>query len=170
MILHPAGRVVVFSIVAIIGATLLLPGPNSSAGPLPAPSADAPSSANDACALLTPADIAKAAGLKVGAGTAGKPMPGILGKCTWTGEGNTGVIVTLTDAQHMQITMSAVEHGGKAVPDIGSKAVGIKQAAFVGGYIVWVLDANGGFGASVFGKNGTLEQAIAVAKMVESRR
>jgi len=68
MILHPAGRVVVFSIVAIIGATLLLPGPNSSAGPLPAPSADAPSSANDACALLTPADIAKAAGLKVGRG------------------------------------------------------------------------------------------------------
>jgi hypothetical protein len=35
---------------------------------------------------------------------------------------------------------------------------------------VSVLDAKGGFGLSILGKDGTREQAIALAKVVESHR
>ncbi|HEV2306069.1 MAG TPA: hypothetical protein VGR93_11160 [Candidatus Acidoferrales bacterium] len=128
--------------------------------------------ANDACALLTPADISKVTGLKVGSGVAGKPIPGILAKCTWTGQDNTRVIVTLGDARHIEITVRAAEAtGGQSVPGLGTKAVGMKGAAFTGGgYIVNVLDAKGGFGVSILGQKGTRDGAIALAKMVESHR
>jgi hypothetical protein len=70
----------------------------------------------DACSLLTPADIAKSTGLNVANGTAGQVVPGTLGKCTWTGAGDTKVIVTLADAQHMQITLAVqLQGGGTAV-------------------------------------------------------
>jgi hypothetical protein len=128
--------------------------------------------ANDACALLTPADIAKATGITVATGSAGKPVPGVLGRCTWTGEGNAKVIVTLGDAQHMAVTVKAVEEsGGESVPGVGTKAVGMKGAGFNGGgYIVNVLDAKGGFGVSILGKQGTRGGVIALAKIVESHR
>lgn len=165
-----------FGMVAIISAFFLLSGLNLSAtGPVStrtASAADAVSASDDACALLTPADIAKATGIKVGNGTAGKPIPGVLGKCTWLGDGNTKVIVTLGDAQHMGPTVAAAEQtGGESVPGLGTKAVGIKGAAFTGGgYILNVLDAKGGFGVSILGKEGTRDRAIALAKIVESRR
>ncbi len=126
----------------------------------------------NACALLTPADIAKATGLKVGNGTAGSPTPGVIGKCTWTGSGNTKVIVVLSDSHHMQTTIAAAEQtGGTDVPGLGSKAVGIKGAAFSGGgYIINVLDVKGGFGVSILGNEGTRDRAIALAKMVAGHR
>ena len=37
-------------------------------------------------------------------------------------------------------------------------------------HIVSVLDAKGGFGISILGKEGTRERAIALAKIVEGRR
>ena len=39
-----------------------------------------------------------------------------------------------------------------------------------GGYIVSVLDAKGGFGVSILGKEGTRDRGIGLAKIVESRR
>ncbi|MHB8755385.1 MAG: hypothetical protein ACYC92_10590 [Candidatus Acidiferrales bacterium] len=166
-------------VVAVIGAAIILTLPGSisfAVGPASAGDhaiAGGASPANSAaCALLTPADIAKATGIKVGNGTAGASIPGVLGRCTWLGGGNTKMIVTLADARHMQITVAAQEHsGGTAVPGLGSKAVGIKGAAFTGGgYTVSVLDAKGGFGLSILGKDGTRDRAIALAKVVESRR
>lgn len=134
----------------------------------------APAAGSDACAVLTPADITKATGLTVGAGAAGAPIPGVLGKCTWPGEEDTKVILTLTDTQHMQTTIAAWasgSHPASAVPDLGTRAVINKGAGFTGGgYIVSVLDAKGGFGVSILGKQGTADRAIALAKLVESRR
>jgi hypothetical protein len=81
------------------------------------------------------------------------------------------VIVTLSDTQHMQITIAAIKKsGGIAVPEVGSKAVGIKAAAFTGGYVVSVLDTKGGFAISTLGNEGSRDRAIALAKIVESRR
>jgi hypothetical protein len=124
-----------------------------------------------ACSLLTPADIAKVTGLSADEGAAGAPVPGTLGKCTWTGSGNR-VIVTLSDAQHMQITIAATQKsGGTEITGLGSKAVGIKAASFTGGgYIVSILDSKGGFSVSTLGSVGTRDRAIALAKIVESRR
>jgi hypothetical protein len=128
--------------------------------------------ADDACVLLTPAVILKATGLKVGDGTPGKPIPGVLARCTWLGSGSTKVIVTLADAKHMEITVQAQrKSGGTDVSDIGTNAVGIKGAPFNGGgYVVSVLDAHGGFGVSILGPDGTRDGVIALAKVVESRR
>src|SRR5512146_1262315 len=127
-----------------------------------------PVRADDACALLTPALIAKATGLKVGNGTSGKPIPGVLSRCTWLGSGSTKIIVTLADAKHMEITVQAQEQtGGSDISGIAAKAVGIEGAPFAGGgYIVSVLDAKGGFGVSILGPNGTRNGAIELAKLV----
>src|SRR4029077_9192435 len=38
---------------------------------------------NDACALLTKAEIQKETGLMVADATPGKAVPGVLGRCTW---------------------------------------------------------------------------------------
>ncbi len=126
---------------------------------------------DDPCGLLSQAEILKATGLKVSSGVAGKPVPGTLGRCTWTA-GTNKVIVTLGDGQHMQLTVAAQEKsGGTSVPGLGSKAVGIKGAAFTGGgYIVNVLDAKGGFGVSLLGPEGTRDRVVALAKVVESHR
>ena len=128
--------------------------------------------AGGACAVITPADIAKATGLTVAAGTEGKPIPGTLGRCTWSAAGNTKVILTLADAQHMELTVKAQQAtGGVDVPGLGTKAVGIKGAAFTGGgYIVSVLDHKGGFGVSILGSEGTRDRAVALAKVVAGRR
>jgi hypothetical protein len=126
----------------------------------------------DACAMLSAADITKAAGLAVENGTAGAAIPGVLGKCTWAGPGDTKVILTLADAPHMQMTMAAQERSGaSAVEGVGSKAVAMKGATLTGhAYIVSVLDAKGGFGISVLGADGTPERALALARLVEGRR
>lgn len=127
--------------------------------------------ADDACGLLAQADILKATGLKVGTGVAGTPVPGTLGRCTWTA-GDNRVIVTLADAKHMDLTVAAQEQsGGTSVPGVGTKAVAVKGAGFTGGgYIISVLDAKGGFGVSVLGSAGTLERVTALARIVESHR
>jgi hypothetical protein len=72
----------------------------------------------------------------------------------------------------MELTIKAQQQtGGAEIPGLGSKAVGIKGAAFTGGgYIVSVLDAKGGFGVSILGKEGTHDRAVALAKIVESHR
>ena len=135
------------------------------------PAAPAPLPGDDACALLTPTDIAKALPWKVGAGAPGKPIPGIVGKCTWTNSDNGRVIVTLTDARHASITVQAWEGaGGKDLSGIGTKAVSIKATDLTGGWIVTVEDAKGGFGVSVLGAKAIEDNAIALAKVVESRR
>jgi hypothetical protein len=124
------------------------------------------------CALLSTADIAKATGLTVSNGTAGPAIPGILGKCTWVANENMKVIVTLADTRHMELTVKAVQQtGGADLPGLGLKAVGNKGAPFTGGgYVVNVLDAKGGFGVSILGKDGTPDRAVALAKVVESHR
>ena len=125
-----------------------------------------------ACSLLTPADIAKTTGIKVGDGTAGPQVPGTLGRCAWMGPGDTKVIVTLADAQHMQVTIAAqLKSGGAPISGVGSKAVAIRGAGFTGGgYVLSALDAKGGFGISVLGKDGTQDRVVALAKVVEGRR
>jgi hypothetical protein len=150
--------------VAVVIGTAFFVGSSFSATAAPDP--------NDACALLSPADIAKATTLKLENGSAGKPIPGVLGRCTWTGDGDTKVIVTLGDAQHIGLTVSAVEQsGGEKLPGLGTRAVGNKGAGFTGGgYVVNVLDAKGGFGVSILDKDGTRERAVALAKLVEGRR
>jgi len=126
---------------------------------------------SDACKLLMTSEILKATGLTVGDGTAGRPIPGVLGRCTWVGSGNTKVIVTLTDAQHMETTIAVQQKEGTSVPGVGSKAVAIKSAGFTGGgYILSFLDAQGGIGVSILGKDGTLDRVVALAKVVESHR
>jgi hypothetical protein len=72
-----------------------------------------------ACALLSPADIIKATNIMVGNGSAGAAVPGTLGKCTWVGSGDTKVIVTLTDAPHMELTIKAQQSTGADVPGLG---------------------------------------------------
>ncbi|HEU5478883.1 MAG TPA: hypothetical protein VFU90_03580 [Candidatus Tumulicola sp.] len=127
--------------------------------------------ADDACAVLSPDDIGKTISWKVGAGTPGKPIPGVLGRCTWTNGDNGRVIVTLADARHASITLQAWEGaGGKDLSGIGTKAVLVKAADFTGGWIVTVEDAKGGFGVSVLGRTATEDNAIALAKIVEGRR
>jgi hypothetical protein len=130
------------------------------------------SSGLDACAILSASEIVKATSLTVGNGTAGAAIPGVLGKCTWAGPGDTKVILTLADTQHMQMTIAAQERSGAtAVTGVGSKAVAIKGPPFAGGgYILSVLDAKGGFGVSVLGAEGTQERALALARLVESHR
>jgi len=126
---------------------------------------------DDACAVLTPDDIAKTISWKVGAGTPGKPIPGVLGRCTWTNGDNGRVIVTLTDARHASITVQAWEGaGGKDLSGIGTKAVSIKATDLTGGWIVTVEDSKGGFGVSVLGRTTTEDNAIVLAKIVEGRR
>ena len=127
---------------------------------------------NDACSLLTKAEIQKETGITVADATPGKPVPGVLGKCTWGGPGNSQVIVTLADAQHAGVTVKSQQQtGGEDIKGLGSTAVGVKGAGFTGGgYIVSVLDAKGGFGVSILGKDGTRERTIALAKVVESHR
>jgi hypothetical protein len=82
------------------------------------------------------------------------------------------VIVTLADAQHMQITVAAqLQRGGTAVSGVGSNAIASRGAGFTGGgYILSALGAKGGFGVSVLGKNGTQDRVVALAKVVEGRR
>ncbi len=124
------------------------------------------------CGLLSNGEIAKAIGLTVGNGVVGAPIPGILGKCTWTTAAHTRVILTLADAQHMQLTVDVQKrNGGTAIPGIGRTAVGVPGAPFTGGgYIVSVLDAQGGFGVSILGREGNRHRAVALAKIVESHR
>lgn len=168
---------VVFGVIAIVGVAMggsFLTDSISYAADLASADTAAASQAlaSDACALLTPAEIEKATGLKVGNGAAGPPIPGVLGKCTWTGGANTKVIVTLADARHMELTITAQQQtGGTQVPGLGSKAVGIEGAGFAGGgYIINVLDAKGGFGVSILGADGTRDRVAALAKIVASRR
>jgi hypothetical protein len=125
---------------------------------------------SNACGLLAPDDIAKAASVKVGVGVAGQPIPGVLARCTWSRAGDTKVIVTLTDAPHMETTIAVQTRGGTAVSGVGSKAVAARAAALTGGYVVSALDAKGGFGVSILGSEGTLERAVALAKVVAGRR
>lgn len=124
------------------------------------------------CAVLSKAEIAKATGLTVGDGVVGPAIPGVLGKCTWTTAGHTRVILTLADARHMQLTVDAQKQtGGTVIPGIGTTAVGVQGAPFTGGgYIVSVLDAQGGFGISILGSEGNRDRAVALAKVVESHR
>jgi hypothetical protein len=45
----------------------------------------------------------------------------VLRKCIWGGPGDTKVILTLADAQHMQMTMAAQERSGaNTVTGVGS--------------------------------------------------
>ncbi len=123
------------------------------------------------CAVVSKAEIAKATGLTVGDGVVGQPLPGVLGRCTWTTAAHSRVILTLADAHHMQLTVDVQKTDGTVIPGIGKTAVGVKSAPFTGGgYIVSVLDAQGGFGVSILGSEGNRERAVALAKVVESHR
>jgi hypothetical protein len=172
MPLSNSSRVVLLSLtLATVGLTVSARHLDSSLAPV-IQSAGRSAPAADACALLTSADIAKTTGLKVGDGTAGPVIPGVLGRCTWIGGGDTKVIVTLTDTQHMQTTLSAqLQAGGNSVSGVGSKAVATRGAGFTGGgHILSVLDTKGGIGVSILGKDGTQDRVIALAQMIESRR
>ena len=153
-------HVVVVSLVSVVVFAGLISRPVAAA-----------SRPDDACAVLSPDDIAKTISWKVGAGTPGKPIPGVLGRCTWTNGDNGRVIVTLTDARHASITVQAWEGaGGKDLSGIGTKAVSIKATDLTGGWIVTVEDSKGGFGVSVLGRTATEDNAIALAKIVEGHR
>ena len=129
-------------------------------------------SSTNACALISAGEIMKATGLAVSEGKPGAPIPGVLGRCTWGGPGNSRVILTLADSQHMRATVEAQQaSGGTPLSGPGSKAVGIKGAPVAGGgYIISVLDAEGGFGVSILGSEGTPDRVLALAKLVESHR
>jgi len=92
--------------------------------------------------------------------------------CTWTG--STGIVIlAISDAQVQQIQAvvnGAESAGGKDVPGLGSKAVIASEAS--GDFILYVLDAKGGFGLSIHspGQAVTEAQGISLAKLVEGRR
>ena len=153
-------------VTATVAAFWLYSSLCSAAGPALPTSTD-----TGACALLTPSEIAKATKFKVGSGKAGKVLPGVQGRCMWDGTGPAEeVIVVLYDSRHTEIIFSAVQgSGGAEVPGIGSKAVSNKNPSIVGGYVVVVQDAKGGFAVST-GRGGTRDNSIALAKIVESRR
>ncbi len=85
---------------------------------------------------------------------------------------DTRVILSLADAKHMALIVAATQQtSGDAVAGVGSSAAGIKGAPFQGGgYLVYVVDAKGGFGVSMLGKEGNRTRAVALAKLVESHR
>jgi hypothetical protein len=81
------------------------------------------------------------------------------------------VIVTLTATSHMETTIAAeMASGGKAVSGIGSKAVASRAAAMAGGYVLSAIDAKGGFGVSLLGREGTQELVVSLAKVVAGKR
>ena len=128
--------------------------------------------AAEACSTIGPDDIAKATGITVSAGDPGKPIPGVQSRCTWMATDGTKVILTFTDTDHAKITIHAQQQsGGTSISGVGSEAVGIKGAGFTGGgYIITALDSKGGFGVSILGKAGSVEKAVALAKLVASKR
>ena len=128
--------------------------------------------AADACSTIGPDDITKATGITVSAGEPGKPIPGVQSRCTWVATDGTKVILTFTDTDHAKITIQAQQQsGGTSVSGVGSEAIGIKGTGFTGGvYIITALDSKGGFGVSILGKAGNVEKAIALAKLVASKR
>lgn len=128
--------------------------------------------ATDACGLLSRAAIAKAAGLRVTRGKAGPPIAGSLSNCTWLGPKGVKIVVTVADAAHMQVTMqSQIQSGAAQISGIGTRAVGTAgNAETEGGYNLSILDAIGGVGVSILGKDGTAERAKALAKAIEARR
>jgi hypothetical protein len=126
----------------------------------------------DACSLLSRAAIAKATGLRVAKGKAGPPIAGSLSNCAWVGANGVKIVVTLSDAAPMQVTMqSQVQAGATQIPGIGTSAVGTAgNAETEGGYNMSVLDAQGGVAVSILGKDGTAERVKALAKAIEARR
>lgn len=135
---------------------------------------------DDACKLLSKVEITKTTGMMVGDGMAKPPIPGILAQCIWDQSGTGAssqyrpgqVKVILADAQHMAITIRAMEKYGENVPGLGSKAISSKAPALGTGaaFTVAVMDAKGGFGVTAAGKEVTVDQVVALAKSVESRR
>jgi hypothetical protein len=122
------------------------------------------------CAIISPSQIAKATSLSVGPGTPSTVLTSR--QCTWTGPQNTRIILTVTDASHMALTVKAQQQaGGVPIAGLGQAAVGQVGAPFTGGgYIVSVVDRKGGFGVSILGPAGNRVRAIALAKLVESLR
>ena len=66
------------------------------------------------------------------------------------------VKVILGDAQHMAITIRAMEDLDPSVPGLGSKAVSSKAPALGMGAVA-VMDAKGGFEVTAAGKNVTVD-------------
>jgi hypothetical protein len=84
-----------------------------------------------------------------------QPIPGILAQSIWDQDGTGAsseyrpgqVKVIMGDAQHMAITIRAMENLGQSVPGLGSKAVSSKAHALGTGaaFTVAVMDAKGRF-------------------------
>jgi hypothetical protein len=126
----------------------------------------------DACALLSAGEVNAATGLTVSSGTPGPAIPGIVGKCTWTAQDGTKIVITLRDVRHIQATLEAQERaGGTAVAALGAQAIGLPAPAFAGGgYLIGVLDRQGGFEVSVLGAGGSETRALALARRIEAQR
>ena len=125
-----------------------------------------------ACGLLSRAAIAKATGLHVSKGKEGPPISGSLSNCIWLGPNGAKIVVTLADAERMQVTMqSQLQSGATQFPGIGSSAVGTAgNAETEGGYNLSILDSKGGVAVSILGNEGTGEHIVALAKVVEAHR
>jgi hypothetical protein len=127
---------------------------------------------SSACGLLSRASIAKATGLHVSKGAEGPPIAGSFSNCAWSGPNGAKIVVTLSDAAHMQVTMqSQMQSGATQFQGIGTSAVGTAgNAETEGGYNLSILDAKGGVAVSILGNAGTAERTQALAKAIEARR
>ncbi len=126
----------------------------------------------DACKLLSRAQIAKATGLHVAKGKEGPPMAGATGNCWWVAGDGTKIVVTVADASHMQVTMqSQVQAGAEELKGIGTSAVATAGTGETeGGYNISVLDKKGGVAVSIQGSAGTSDKTAALAKVIETHR
>lgn len=134
--------------------------------------AKAQATVNDACKLLSTADIAQATGLSVAKGQEGAPIPGALDDCWWTASDGSKIVVVTADAAHMQVTMqSQLQTGADTFDGVGTSAVGTNGIQETGGgYNLSVLDNKGGVAVSIVGGAGTSDRAIALAKVIETER
>jgi hypothetical protein len=134
--------------------------------------AHAQTNAPNACSLLSRGIIARATGLHVARGKEGPPIAGALSDCTWVAADGTKIVVTVADAEHMQVTLqSQLQSGASQYPGIGTNAAGTAgNDETGGGYNMSILDRKGGVAVSILGKEGTGERTVALARAIETRR
>ena len=123
-------------------------------------------------ALLSPEEIGKATGMAVGEGEKGPKFAGARRSCVWQGSDGSKIIVLLTDAEPMQMTMESMAQTGGALYDgLGTIAVGTKGIPETGGgYNLSFLDAKGGVAITIPGSAGTSDRTVALGKLIADRR
>ncbi len=124
------------------------------------------------CDLLSQSEIERATGLVVGPGRSAPWFSGSTANCVWQGAGGTRVILILSNAEPMAMTMgSMLQTGGDIFDGLGDVAVGTRGIPETGGgYNLSFLDAKGGVAVTIPGSAGTSDRTIALGQLIEQHR